>query len=215
MTVPPEGSDDPGGEDVPLQRPAEIEKAAEPGVLDLELRLPVARLLELLDTSPQRHVLVPRSHEIDGAPPGGDDGEVDGSSRSLEGGHDLEEEPPEPVGASALPARPDREARGQQQAERRGQEDAVAADEVQRYRGPVRCSRSGAPLLRCPRIPSAGMSAFALGLPQFRERLGNGDVLEQGELIQHLAGSHDHGSERIVGEHDRQTGLFARFFEQP
>src|SRR5438128_216954 len=193
-------ADDPGGDDVPLQRLAEIEKAAESGVLDLELRLPVDRLLELLDTSPQRHVLVPRSHEIDGAPPGGDGGAVDGSSRSLEGGHDLEEESPEPVGARALPARPDREARGQQQAERRGQEDAVAADEVQVYRGPVRGSRT----------PSASVSALTLRLQPPRERLGNGDVLEQGELIQHLAGSHDHGSERIVGEHDRQTGLFAQ-----
>src|SRR5262249_52286626 len=56
--------------------------------------------------------------------------------------------------------------------DRGGEDDPVATEEVQSYRGPVRCSRAArAALLRCPQTPSASVRARARGLPPNSERL--------------------------------------------
>src|SRR5207249_9246778 len=92
---------------------------------------------------------------------------AEGGSGALERRHQLQEGAPERVGAARDAAAAHDQRCPDHEAERHGEEHAVATDVVQNYWGPVRCSRPpGAPLLRCPQTPSAGSSALALGLRQ-------------------------------------------------
>src|SRR5437773_2216031 len=161
--VPP---DDPRGEELALQRLPEVEELAQARVLGLHLREPIELLLEALHALAQRGVLAPRMHQVGHALPAPGHAAADGGSGALERRHELEEGVPEGVGATRCAAAPHDQRCPDHEAERHGEQDAVATDVVQSYWGPVRCSRAArAPLLRCPQTPSAGSSALALGLP--------------------------------------------------
>src|SRR5207247_1000889 len=80
------------------------------------------------------------------AAPAPGDGAAEGGSGALERRHQLEEGASERVGAARGAAAAHDQRCPDDEAERHGEHDAVATDVVQRYRGPVRCSRPpGAP----------------------------------------------------------------------